>query len=603
MRWVLLLLFSLLLYTTFAQTGSRGNYLQQRIAYFNQQIQSAATDSIKGAAMGRLAEFFFIYRADKEADSMLQLQLQLAEVSNNRNLITSTLFGNALTNIESWAKTETFEKALAFTAEGLQYAREQGNKQYEAVTRLRRAELYRKWGKYDYALQETALTFPLLHHIESDSLKGAWYIEVGNVFLAKGNTIDAYTQYNSAYDLAYSIKNNHLLSQVYHQLARLYLAMNDIPSARKSLNNSLELNLRTHNQYRQLADYYELARVTDNKDYIVKLAQLAQALRSEKYQYLSKRLMFAYLTVKERNSTATLQYLYSNPDLHQSILNTGRANYLFNLGNIYYYAGRHDSAIYYYKEAEPGLQQSFDVAVRSKIYKDIGECYLQLQNWPQATAYFENAFALGRQINNIDSNAVLALKLSRLYAGQEAYEKAFAYNQYYLNYKDTLEKLANDRSLVLLELEREAGKHEKDLAELKKKELRKHNLQYMGMSLGIVAFFTVLILIGMFRVSRLTVRVLGFFAFICLFEFVILLIDTYLHHATHAEPLKIWIAKIFIIALLLPLHHFLEHQVVHFLESQKLLKLRQRFSVKRFWNRRKEAPTPELGEKEPAIVG
>lgn len=52
-----------------------------------------------------------------------------------------------------------------------------------------------------------------------------------------------------------------------------------------------------------------------------------------------------------------------------------------------------------------------------------------------------------------------------------------------------------------------------------------------------------------------------------------------LHRATHGEPLKIWIAKIFIIALLLPLHHFLEHKVVHFLESQKLLKMRQRFSV------------------------
>lgn len=602
MRLAILLMLLSFSHSGFTQTGRNNNVYQQKIEAYHRQIQKATTDSAKVEALGKLAQFFFTYRAEKQADSVLQLQLQLAEVSNNKNLIYSALFGKALSNIETWARMETFDRALLFADKGLTYAREEGHKEYEAIARLRKAELLRKRGQYDNALQATALLFPLLNYIESDSLKAVWFLEVGSIFLAKGNAIDAYTHFNSAYDLAYSMKNHALLSQVYHQLAVLYTSMNDRQQARKNLLLSLDLNTQTGNKAGLLKDYYELARVTDIKAYIHALSRLADSIGSERYQLLSKRLMFGYMVVKEKNSQATLQYLYSNPDLHQSVLNSGKANYNFNIANIYHYGGQHDSAILYYAKAEPEMQQSFGGSIRSKIAKDIGECYLQLGNHQKAILYFEDAFALGQQANNLDSNAVLALKLGQLYAQAGQYQKALSYNQQYIYYKDTLEGLANDRSLVQLELEREENKHEKDLAELKKKELRKHNLQYMGISLGIVAFFTLLILMGMFKVSKLTVRVLGFFAFICLFEFVILLIDTYLHHATHAEPLKIWIAKIFIIALLLPLHHFLEHKVVQFLESQKLLKMRQRFSVQKFWARKKVEVVPEAPSVQAPVI-
>ena len=591
MRGAMLLCFFCFALGATAQNGHHAPFYQQKIDHFQQQIEAAATDSAKIEALGRLADYYFIYRADKQGDSILQLQLQLAELANNKHLMLNALFGDGFTNIENWASMESFDKALAFADKGLQYARELGDKSYEVTARLRKAMLYRKRGQPDLALQQTALIFPLLDLVQSDSLKAAGYIELGEIFQARGNAVDAYTQYNSAFDIAYSLQNYPLQAAVYQRLATLYLSLNDEANARKNLNNSLALNQANHNPKGLLLDYFNLARLTDNKAYITRLAQLADSLQSEKYMLRSKRLMFGYMVVKEKNSAAVFEYLNANPDLHQSILNTGKANYLFNIGSIYRYAGQPDSALYYYTQAEPEMERRFDAAVRSIMNKEMGECYLQLGNLPKATAYFEKAYALGNTAGQLDTNAVLSVKLSRLYAQQGNYQQAYAYNQHYIVYKDTLEKLANNRSLVQLELARETGKHEKDLAQLKEKELRKHNLQYMGISLGIVAFFTLLILMGMFRVSRTTIRILGFFAFICLFEFLILLIDTYLHHATHAEPLKIWIAKIFIIALLLPLHHYLEHKVVQFLESQKLLKLRQRFSVKRLWTKKIIVPT------------
>jgi hypothetical protein len=91
----------------------------------------------------------------------------------------------------------------------------------------------------------------------------------------------------------------------------------------------------------------------------------------------------------------------------------------------------------------------------------------------------------------------------------------------------------------------------------------------------------------------MTIKMLSFFAFICLFEFIVLLIDSYLHKITHGEPLKIWLIKIFLIALLVPIQHFLEHGMVHFLASQRLLRMRQRLSLKR-WITALKKPTPKV---------
>jgi hypothetical protein len=83
--------------------------------------------------------------------------------------------------------------------------------------------------------------------------------------------------------------------------------------------------------------------------------------------------------------------------------------------------------------------------------------------------------------------------------------------------------------------------------------------------------FTLLVLLGVFQVSEATIKLLGFFAFILLFEFIILIADTKIHHMTHGEPLPILAIKIVLIAILLPLHHWLEHKVVKYLTSRRLI--------------------------------
>ena len=110
--------------------------------------------------------------------------------------------------------------------------------------------------------------------------------------------------------------------------------------------------------------------------------------------------------------------------------------------------------------------------------------------------------------------------------------------------------------------------------------------------------------LGMFPISKVVIKMFGYFFFISLFEFIVLLIDNFfLAHATHNDPLKLWLIKIGLIALLVPVQHFMEHHLIEFLQSRKLVEARTKFSLKRWWQKReKPASLKKTGFEEDTAV-
>jgi tetratricopeptide (TPR) repeat protein len=564
---------------------------------------AARNDSIRILALGDLADFYYIYRAGKKGDSILNLQLTQAELSSNRNLLLITLFGKSVTNITEWTTSENFDRGLAFLEKGLNYAREIGREDYQAIAYTRRAALFRKRAQYDNALNEAMLALSSASAFGSDSLKAEILLETGDIYLGKGKPVDAYKLYNQAYDLAYSLKNVPLQSDAYHHYAALYQSLSENKLAKENLLKSLQLNTENKNIAGIMQDYVDLARLTDIKEYFDKVIQLSEKMNDEKNKLRSKRLMFSYLMVYEKNCNATLDYYNKNPELQQSYINSGIATYYFNLGNIFKYCGKNDKALYYFNMAEPELQKTFDLPVHKSVYSSMAECYADIGEPQKAINYFEKALDLSRKQNDLSSITNITLSLSDLYATMGNYKDAYAFKSQHLAVKDSLQKLMENREVVLMEVERENKKHDQDIEDALVKASRIRNLQYMGISAAIATLFVFLMLLGMFPVSKVTMKMLSFFAFICLFEFIVLLIDSFLHKITHGEPLRIWLIKIFLIAVLVPIQHFLEHGMVHFLASQKLLHLRQSISFKRFiTNMKKPAPKEEVGLEEDTAV-
>jgi tetratricopeptide (TPR) repeat protein len=234
---------------------------------------------------------------------------------------------------------------------------------------------------------------------------------------------------------------------------------------------------------------------------------------------------------------------------------------------------KYDSALYHLKKAEPEFERKASGFSKYFFYTNVAHYYEKTKNYPKALEYLLKCQKIGEARGDIQRLGTIAHNLDTIYQQMGDFKSAYSYNAQYHRLKDSLQTLEAEKDLLALEVENENQKKIKEarLAEDAKRD--RHNVQYMGITAGIAAVFIVLVMLGTFSVSKTTIRIMGFFAFIFLFEFIILLADHKIHDATHGEPWKILAIKILLISILLPLHHWMEEKVIHFLTERKLLEM------------------------------
>ncbi len=563
------------------------------------------SDSDKVVALGKLADLYYAYKLNRQGDSVLHEQLLLADLSDNNNLILLTLFSDAITNISTTTRSESFDNTITFIQKGIDYAKSQNRYDYIAIGYSRMAAILSNRGQLDKALANAQLAISYMPNIKSDSIKAILYIELGNTYQDKGEAVSACTNYNNAFDIALKIKSIPLQSEIYHCFSEMYRDLDNDDLAKEELKKSLELNKQYNYSDGLIRDYYDMGRLTDEKFYIDKAIKLSELRHINRYILDAKRLMLIYYMVVEKNAgDKALNYLETEPDVKESYFNVDTASYYEVKGNIFYFANNPDSALFYFKLAEYDIVKNFDEKPSRNIFVEEALTYKLLKNIPQAIAYYVKAMAIDKKMNDAGNIALASSELSKLYELQGDYQQAFIYSKQAIQYNDSLRNLSKAGEIALLSVERENKKHD----EIQREEtLRLHNrrdIQYMAITISIAIIFLVLLVMGMFPVSKLTIKMMGYFFFISLFEFIVMIIDnSFLAKSVHNEPFKLWLIKIGLIALLVPLQHFLEHNLIKFLESKKLLEARTNFSLKKWWaSIRKPTPAQEVAIEEDTAV-
>jgi tetratricopeptide (TPR) repeat protein len=588
--------YSILFFTFFCPHLTFSQF-SKKIDSLSSVCLTTARGEEKVRACGQLAELYYVYQLDVKGDSVLQQQVKTAELTGNKELILEALFGNAITNLTNWRSSASFDNALRFLQKGRDYAKAISSEDYLTLAHTRIAALYRKRGQTDNAFYNANIAFTTSLGIDNDSVKIIAAIELGNAYHAKGEEVLAFKTYTNALEKAEHINNIPLQSAALHRFADLYYALNNKEESRDYLFKSYELNKKNNYVEGLVRDNIDLARFTDEKSYIIDALHLADSLRLERYTLQAKRVMYGYYAVIIANSDSTLNYINSNEDLKFFFQNRGTASYYFTLGSIFKLANKPDSAIHYFQLAEPGLDSSFDVSTRQSVYVSLGESFKTQGKYAEAISYYEKAYANVASLQDPAAEARYCEALSDLYEITGDYKRSvfFLRNAGLLN--DSLQGLASQREIALAEVNNEKKNHEKELEKIEGQKLTKRNLQYMAITIVITFLFIVMLVMGMFPLSKLTVKLCGYMVFISLFEFIVLLIDSWLHRIAHGEPLKIWLMKIILIALLVPLQHFLERRMIRFLESRRLHKLKEKISLKK-WRRRKKIDEDTIDEIE-----
>ncbi|HEX8316548.1 MAG TPA: hypothetical protein VF609_16215, partial [Flavisolibacter sp.] len=353
-------------------------------------------------------------------------------------------------------------------------------------------------------------------------------------------------------------------------------------------------------QYQRAMDLYGLGNLyVQKKSFEMSVHYFEESIRlADSLNYTPLRmpayngLLNQYLEADQPEKA--LEFFNKRTDLKQFINDMGFGHVVdAAYGVIFTKLHRTDSARAYFARAAPKYELKSSPSNRLAFYTQYGDMYNEAGELPKAIEYYTKANLLADTIDNLEWQQETAKELDSLYAKAGDFKQSRLYGSLYHLYKDSLQKLGEQKDLMQAELADEQQRQER----IRKEELaaleRKHTVQYTGISIGIGIIFLLLVAMGIFRVSETTIKVMGFFSFILFFEFIILLADTKIHHWTHGEPLPILAIKIILIAALLPLHHWLEHKVVHYLTSRRLI-IPERKSIWHALTLRKKAPKEAL---------
>jgi tetratricopeptide (TPR) repeat protein len=311
---------------------------------------------------------------------------------------------------------------------------------------------------------------------------------LGDCYHSKGQSVQACKCYNNAFDIAFKSKNYVLESDIYNRLENLYFDLGDVTEVKRILLKSVALDKKYSSGERLIRDYTELARATDDTFYIKQALFLSDSLHIDNNKLRIKNILFAIYMTKLKDSKKALNYLNSQSDLKENVMRGGIANYYFTLGEIYRYANNPDSALFYFKLAEPSLFKTYDAGNAKYVFSEMAVCYELKKDTKNAIYYYEKTLEYCK--GDLSSIVSISNSLSGLYKETGNFEKAFNYKMDATSKQDSLTQLSKDKDIALLDVARETRKHEVVVEQEEEDSRNARNLQYMAITIAISIVFS-----------------------------------------------------------------------------------------------------------------
>jgi tetratricopeptide (TPR) repeat protein len=385
----------------------------------------------------------------------------------------------------------------------------------------------------------------------------------------------------NALRLAEDLNNHSLLRAGYNNLSTFYNAVEDYDKAIDYQMKALQKIDQIKTGQSPYSRVQDLARIGDlytakksyemATTYYERSLRLADSLKFEPIKVLAHRSIINNYLAADQPQKA-LNYFNENPQLKQYLqaVNFGHfvdQSYAF----IYTKLGRYDSAKYYYTKVAPFFEHDVNSGNQFSYYYQLGILHKKTKEFNKSLEFLLKAKQLADGIGELQTMSAVAVELDSVSQAMGDYKQAFYYSSLKYKYKDSLDKLGKEKDLLQIEVADEQQRQErldKEKAETKRK---RDNIQYMIIIIGIASLFILMVMLGMFKVSATVIKMVSFFSFLMFFEFIFLIFKKNIYGITNGEPWKDLAFMILLAAILLPLHHWLEHKVIHYLTTHNRL--------------------------------
>ena len=528
------------------------------------QYDKSATTTEKVYSLQKLIGYYYAFNNENVGDSLRDLQLMIAQESADPVLQLSSLFPLYNNSFNLSSSKQRFNKELGFAWQALEYAKSIGKKEYEALAYANIAAVYRNSGQPEQAFKNADIAFSTAISSGNDSVKVITALEIGNVLVEKKEMVMAYRKFTNAYEIANNLRNSDLLSNVYYTFSLLYFRLKSYEQAKEFVQKSIALNSASGNYENLIRDYIMLGKMGDfipAKYYLNRAVMLADSIKNPVLKLTSNQTLFNLYMIYDNANT--FNFLKSHPDVDEALYGLGQHYHAWITGEIFLYSENYDSAYKYFKKAEPAYGDNSEYPGRINFLADLADCCVALKFYEEAIKNYNTVLQLATNTLKIGDKSGTLLALQHLYFATGDFKQAYQYAQAHNLLQDSIYKLNREKDITLLEIDNENKRIEKEKELAEKALQRKHDAQYMLITIAVASTFILLVFLGQFTVSASTIKILGFFSFVFLFELITLLLDTGIHHLTHGEPGKIWLIKIVLISLMLPFHHWLENKLPH----------------------------------------
>lgn len=547
-------------------------------------------DSTRIKELVHLAHLHFYISGDsRKADSLSEAAITVANGSYHAGLLYYALSEY----LENNDLGKNIKKAERYGNQALDLSRQLNNAKLEWRALKNIVLVYLADYQFNKALSAAYKALALAGTENDPELRTESFLLVGKSLEGQNQKIEAFRNYLNAVAIAESSHNSYLLKRCYSQISNFYnLSRIYDKASYYKLKESAILEAEVPVDSLALMWAYHDLQVIDvnsnnnrlheeNMHLVLDFAIRHQYKRLMSYQLSLYRshlieankidVLYKLYTVELKNELSNLQF--SDPVMYL------RLKALFSE-----YLNRPDSAIVYFKKAELLIDSDPNKIMKSNFYHRYGQFQVRRGNIRDAIVLFQKSYESAASASYFDYMLDASGQLKQLYAEVGDHKNAYRFSELHYHLVDSLNTMTKSDQMLMLEIDHETKSREQQALLEHQETLRRHNIQYTAITIIIFAVFVLLIMLGSFRVPSWVIKMLGFFSFILLFEFIIMIADHKIYEITANEPWKILAIKIGLIAFLLPFHHWIEKKVIHYLLNHKLIDLRK-ISVKSLFNK------------------
>ena len=363
------------------------------------------------------------------------------------------------------------------------------------------------------------------------------------------------------YAIAKKLNRDSLLCDVYAVMSNRYLLKQDFNYALVNVLKALEYAKDPKRINRVTINAGGVYAWSNNNEMALEYLKRLNASENFPTFQLFKNLYYgmAYNGINKPDSA--LEYLQKTEvDNRQRPDPNGYAQALAEIAKAYDLKGDSELTNVYYKKS---LQLCNERGIRTfKLIVGNKYCYFLLRQgkYAEAKAIAHDNINFAKQVNNFTALAAAAEILQKVYSYNNNRDSAYQYALMQISYKDSASNQKRLNEFQNLTFSQKLKDIDEESKIRRENEERQQNIQYALIALSIIIFITLFLLLS--RTVVVNERLISFFAILGLlvvFEFINLLIHPWLESITHHSPVLMLLALVMIAALLIPLHHKMEH--------------------------------------------